>query len=342
MNATNASNAVKAPNATNTASAGFSISRFLRSILREYLVVVAIVWLVLITVVVEPNFMTPANLLNIMRQFGPLVMVSLGMTFVIIGGFIDLSVAGTISLVAVVTITLIEPLGQVPAVLVGLAIGAFCGYLNAVLVLTSGAVTQAEALFITFGMSTVYSAVALMYSGGATEHMRYLTGDTSLIEALGQGSVGIFSVSFLVFLACLAVLWVFQTQTRMGRAICLTGGNKTAAHLCGVPVSRSIIVIYTISGLMAAVGAIVLFSRITTASPVIGAGYETNAILAVVVGGTTLKGGKGSVLRTVMGVLLVILMSNCLNLLGVTPYMQVVLKGAILVLAIWLDNRTQM
>ena len=322
-------------------STQLSIRKLGHSVLRNY-VLIAIALLVAVTIVIEPKFMTQANLINIMRQFGPLVMVSLGMTFVIIGGFIDLSVAGTISLVAVVTITLIEPLGQVPAVLVGLAIGAFCGYLNAVLVLTSGAVTQAEALFITFGMSTVYSAVALMYSGGATEHMRYLTGDTSLIEALGQGSVGIFSVSFLVFLACLAVLWVFQTQTRMGRAICLTGGNKTAAHLCGVPVSRSIIVIYTISGLMAAVGAIVLFSRITTASPVIGAGYETNAILAVVVGGTTLKGGKGSVLRTVMGVLLVILMSNCLNLLGVTPYMQVVLKGAILVLAIWLDNRTQM
>jgi len=312
-----------------------------RSILNNY-VLIAILALVAVTIVIEPNFMTAANLINIMRQFGPLVMVSLGMTFVIIGGFIDLSVAGTISLVAVVTITLIEPLGQVPAVFIGLGIGALCGYLNAVLVLSSGAVTQAEALFITFGMSTVYSAVALMYSGGSTEHMRYLTGDTSIIEALGQGSIGVFSVSFLVFLVCLAVLWVFQTQTRMGRAICLTGGNKTAAHLCGVPVNRSIMVIYTISGLMAAVGAIILFSRITTASPVIGAGYETNAILAVVVGGTTLKGGKGSVLRTVMGVLLVILMSNCLNLLGVTPYMQVVLKGAILVLAIWLDNRTQL
>ena len=310
------------------------------ALFRNY-VLIAILLLVLVTLVVEPNFMTQANLINIMRQFGPLVMVSLGMTFVIIGGFIDLSVAGTISLVAVVTITLIEPLGQVPAVLIGLAIGALCGFINSALVLSSGAVTQAEALFITFGMSTVYSAIALLYSGGSTEHMRYLTGNTSLIEALGQGSVGMFSVSFLLFLVCLAILWVFQTQTRMGRAICLTGGNKTAARLCGIPVGRSIMVIYTISGLMAAVGAIVLFSRITTASPVIGTGYETNAILAVVVGGTTLKGGKGSVLRTVMGVLLVILMSNCLNLLGVTPYMQVVLKGAILVLAIWLDNRTQ-
>lgn len=311
-----------------------------QALFRNY-VLIAILALVVVTMLVEPNFMTTANLINIMRQFGPLVMVSLGMTFVIIGGFIDLSVAGTISLVAVVTVTLIDPIGQVPAILVGLAVGAFCGFLNSVLVLSSGALTQAEALFITFGMSTVYSAIALMYSGGSTKHMRFLKGDTSVIEALGQGSVGIFSISFLLFLVCLAVLWVFQTQTRMGRAICLTGGNKTAAHLCGVPVSRSIIAIYTISGFMAAIGAIILFSRITTASPVIGAGYETNAILAVVVGGTTLKGGKGSVLRTVMGVLLVILMSNCLNLLGVTPYMQVVTKGAILVLAIWLDNRTQ-
>ena len=311
-----------------------------QALFRNY-VLIAILALVVVTMLVEPNFMTTANLINIMRQFGPLVMVSLGMTFVIIGGFIDLSVAGTISLVAVVTVTLIDPLGQVPAILVGLAVGAFCGYLNSVLVLSSGALTQAEALFITFGMSTVYSAIALMYSGGSTKHMRFLKGDTSVIEALGQGSVGIFSISFLLFLACLAVLWVFQTQTRMGRAICLTGGNKTAAHLCGVPVSRSIIAIYTISGFMSAIGAIILFSRITTASPVIGAGYETNAILAVVVGGTTLKGGTGSVLRTVLGVLLVILMSNCLNLLGVTPYMQVVLKGTILVLAIWLDNRKQ-
>lgn len=318
------------------------VLRAVYSLFREYLVLVAILLLVAVTAFVEPNFMTLGNMVNIMRQFGPLVMVALGMTFVITCGFIDLSVAGTISLVAVVTITLIQPLGEVPALLIGLAIGALCGWLNSVLVLSSGATTQAEALFITFGMSTVYSAIALLYSGGSTKHMRYLTANTSVIDALGQGSVGVFSVSFIVFLVCLGILWVLQSKTRMGRAIYLTGGNKVAANLCGVPVGRAIAAVYTISGFMAAMGAIVLFSRITTASPVIGVGYETNAILAVVVGGTTLKGGNGGVLRTVLGVLLVILMSNCLNLLGVTPYMQVVLKGFILVVAIWLDNRKQL
>jgi len=291
--------------------------------------------------VVEPKFLYPANLVNIMRQFGPLIMVSLGMTFVIIGGFIDLSVAGTINLVAVVTISLIQPIGQVPALLVGLAIGTICGALNAILILSSGALTQAEALFLTFGMSTVYSAIALLYSHGSTLHFWDIAGSKSLFEAIGGGNVGPLSVSFVLFLACLAVLWVFQEKTVEGRFIRLTGGNKTAARLAGVNVSRAIVLIYTLCGFMTGVGAIVLFSRITTAAPVIGAGYETNAILAVVVGGTTLLGGKGSVLRTVMGVGLVTLMSNCLDLLNVSTYLQVAVKGAILVLAIWLDNRKQ-
>ena len=311
------------------------------ALLRDYLVLVMIVALVAITAIVQPKFMSGANLVNIMRQFGPLIMVSLGMTFVIIGGFIDLSVAGTINLVAVVTISLIQPLGQVPALLIGLALGAVCGALNSALILTSGALTQAEALFITFGMSTVYSAIALLYSHGSTMHFWDISRSKSLFEAIGGGSLGPLSISFVIFLVCLGLLWAFHGKTSEGRAIGLTGGNKTAARLAGIRVSRAIVVIYTICGFMAGVGAIVLFSRITTAAPVIGAGYETNAILSVVVGGTTLKGGKGSVLRTVMGVFLVILLSNCLDLLGVSSYMQYAVKGAILVFAIWLDNRKQ-
>lgn len=314
------------------------LSKSLLSWSREYLVLIAIVVLVIITIVIEPKFLSGANLTNIMRQFGPLSLVSLGMTFVIIGGFIDLSVAGIISLVAVCTVVLIDPLGQWGALLAGLMMGAAMGYLNSLLILGCGAMTSAEALFITYGMSTVYSALALIAVGGATQRLSRVSGSISVFEAIGQGGVGFLSVSFLIFLGCLAALYVFQSRTYLGRAICLTGGNKTAARLAGVPVGRSIRLIYTISGAMAALGAIVLLSRVTTAGPGVGRNYETNAILAVVVGGTTLKGGKGSVLRTVLGVLLVTLLSNCMNLLGVSTYMQSVLKGAILIVAIWLDN----
>lgn len=319
----------------------FSVKNIMNALFRDYLVLVAIMALVLITAIVEPKFLTAGNMTNVMRQFGPLIMVALGMTFVIIGGFIDLSVAGILSLVAVVTVSMIEPFGQVAALMIGLGLGALCGYLNSKLILWSGAMTQAEALFITFGMSTVYGALALIYSGGSTKHMSYIERDTSIFHTIGTGIVGAFSVSFIIFLLCLLLLYIFQTKTYMGRTIYLTGGNKTAAELAGINIKRSITTIYTISGFMTALGAIMLFSRVTTASPVIGSGYETNAILAVVVGGTTLTGGNGSVLRTVLGTMLVILLSNCMNLLGVSVYMQYILKGAILVLAIWLDNRKQ-
>jgi len=323
-----------------TIKAQYNLKKF-TDFVKEYMILVAIIILALITAIVEPRFLSIANLTNIMRQFGPLIMVSLGMTFVIIGGFIDLSVPGIISLVAVVTLSLIEPLGQVPALLIGLALGVICGLLTSSIIISCGALTQAEALFITFGMSTVYGAIALIYTSGETNHLSWVTRDTSLFKAIGQGSIGFISVSFLIFLIALLILWIFQNKTYMGRAISLTGGNKTAAWLTGININKCVRTIYIISGFMAAMGAIVLFSRITTASPVLGKGYETNAILSVVVGGTSLAGGKGSVLRTVLGVLLVTLMSNCLNLLEVSAYMQVVLKGAILILAIWLDSTRQ-
>lgn len=321
-----------------TMKAQSSLKKKFLGFIKEYMILVAIVILALVTAIAEPRFLSLENMTNIMRQFGPLIMVSLGMTFVIIGGFIDLSVTGIVSLVAVVTLSLIEPLGQIPALLIGLALGAICGLLTSTIIISCGALTQAEALFITFGMSTVYGAIALIYTGGETNHLSWVTRDTSLFKAIGQGNVGFISVSFLIFLVVLAILWVFQNKTYMGRAISLTGGNKTAAWLTGININRCIRTIYVVCGFMTALGAIVLFSRVTTASPVLGKGYETNAILSVVVGGTSLAGGKGSVLRTVLGVLLVTLLSNCLNMLEVSAYMQVVLRGAILIAAIWLDS----
>jgi len=309
-----------------------------RKFVMDYLVLMAIMVLVIITIIVEPKFLTSANLTNIMRQFGPLSLVSLGMTFVILGGFIDLSVAGIISLVAVVTVSLVDPIGQVNALIVGLILGAALGFLNSVLLISGGATTQAKALFITFGMSSVYSAIALIYTEGVTLHMSWLQTPQTMFKAIGSGTVGIFSISFIIFLCILTILYIFQAKTYPGRSISYTGGNMKASELCGIPVKSSIMIIYTISGLMAAIGSVVLFSRVTNAAPIMGKGYETNAILSVVVGGTSLKGGRGSVLRTVFGVMLITLMSNCMNLLSVPPYMQVVLRGSILIIAIWLDN----
>lgn len=304
-------------------------------------IVVAIALLVIVTSFVEPKFLTGENFDNIVRQFGTLIFAALGMTFVIMAGFIDLSIGGIISLVAVVTVTLIDPIGQGPAILVGVAVGLGCGLLNSALILTSGALTQAEALFITYGMSLVYGAVALMYVQGVTQFLTYSKTDTSLFDAINSGGVGILSVSAIMFLVSLAILYVIQRRTYIGRAVVLTGGNKVAARLAGIPISRSIVLIYAISGTLSAIGAVVLVSRVTLADPTMGTPYMTQAILAVVVGGTALIGGRGSVIWTVVGTLLLILLNNSLNLLGVSSYVQFMLRGVILILAIWLDTAKQ-
>ena len=307
------------------------------NVLKDNPIYLAIALLVIATSIVEPKFLTAGNFDNVIRQFGTLIFAALGMTFVIMAGFIDLSIGGIISLVAVVTVTLVDQVGQGPAILIGISVGLGCGLLNAALILTSGALTQAESLFITYGMSLVYGALALMYVQGVTQFLTYSTTDISLFDAINSGQIGFLSVSAVMFLICLAVLYVIQRRTYMGRAVVLTGGNKVAARLAGIPINRAILMIYAISGVMSAIGAVVLVSRVTLADPTMGTPYMTQAILAVVVGGTALIGGRGSVLWTVLGTFLLILLNNCLNLLGVSSYVQFMLWGVILIAVIWLD-----
>jgi ribose transport system permease protein len=314
--------------------------------IKNNLIVVGILALVIVTSIIEPGFLSINNLQNVIRQFGTLIFVALGMTFIIIGGFIDLSVSGIISLVVIVTVKLVDPIGQVNAILVGLLVGMICGLINSFFILTSGALSLAESLFLTYGLGLVYAALALMISKGVTDYLSYAKTPFTLFTLIGRGSIGPISASFFLFLVCLLILYIIQRRTLLGRSIYLMGENKIAARLAGIQISRTVVFIYAISGLMAAIGAIVLISRVYLASPVIGGnvggGYETQAILAVVVGGTALLGGRGSVLWTVIGTLVIVLMNNALNLIGVSTYVQYLLRGAILILAIWLDKKKQL
>jgi len=312
----------------------------------EYLVLFAILALIIITAIVEPRFLSAQNLTNLMRQFGPLSFVALGMTFVILGGFIDLSIPGMISLIAMVTLGLVDgvgilpAVGEVPALILGLMFGTLLGVINGTILVVMGANTQAKALFITFGMSQIYRSIALQYTGGFPMNWGQLFDNPMIVtRQLASGTVGPISYSFIMFLFFLIVLFIFQTKTVQGRSITYTGGNIVAANLGGIPVKRTMIFIYGLCGFMVAIGSIVLFSRVAVTVPGIGDFFERDAILSVVVGGTSLVGGRGSVLRTFMGVTLVILLSNCLNLLDVQSHAQEVVRGAVLVVAIWLDHR---
>ena len=306
--------------------------------LQENLVSIGIILLMVVTAVINPTFISASNLTNVLRQLGALPFVALGMTFVIIGGFIDLSVPGILSLTAVVAVTLVDPLGQVGAIVVALLLGAALGYLNGVVLTGSGAMTQAEVLFITYGMSSVFMAIGLLFTNAETLRLMRSTKPITIFETLSS-TVGIVPVIVIVFVVLLVVMHIFLNKTLAGRSVTLLGGNKDAAYLCGFNTKRAMRMIYSINGLFAAMGAIALVSRVTATC---GTGYETNAILCVVVGGTSLKGGKGSVLRTMLGVILITLLGNCMNLLGLSTYMQSIMRGAVLVIAIWLDNRREL
>jgi ribose transport system permease protein len=314
-------------------------------LIRNNLIIVGILALTIATSIIEPRFLSSGNFQNVVRQFGTLIFVALGMTFVIMGGFIDLSVSGIISLVVIVTVTLIDPIGQVNAIIVGVLVGLACGLINSFFIITGGALTLAESLFLTYGLGLVYAALALMISKGVTSYLNYSNTPFTLFTLIGRGSIGPISAAFFLFLVCLLILYIIQRRTHIGRSVVLIGENKVASRLAGIPISRTVVFIYAVSGVMAAIGAIVLVSRVYLASPVIGGavggGYETQAIIAVVVGGSALKGGRGSVLWTVIGTLVLILMNNALDLIGVSTYVQYVLRGAILILAIWLDNKKQ-
>ena len=316
----------------------------------EYLVLMAIVALVIVTAIVEPRFLTANNFRNIMGQFGPLSFTALGMTFIILGGFIDLSLPGMISLIAMITLSLFDVIGEVPAMIFGMALGVFLGAFNGTLLVRVGATTQAKALFITFGMSQIYGAISQLITGGHPISRLFIEHPAPITQNLSSGTIGdIFGfssfldsipITFIVFLFFLAILFIFQKKTVLGRSINYTGGNFLAAELGGIPTKRIMVMIYSICGFMVAIGAIAAFSRTPVAAPeIIGANYERDSIMAVVVGGTSLTGGRGNVLRTVLGVSLIILLSNCMNLMQINSHLQEVFRGAVLVTAIWLDHR---
>jgi len=304
--------------------------------INPYVIIIMLVGLAIYAAIVEPAFLTGRNMQNIMRQFGSLSLTAIGMTFVIIAGYVDLSIVGMFSFVSVFTISLIPVVGEIPAMLLGIVMAMVCGMLDGAILSFVGARSYGDAVFVTFGVSTFLYAMALVWSGGNTIR---LPEHSDIIAYLGKGEILFLPVSFFIFLVVMAAGQLFLTRTRTGREILLVGGNRDAARLCGVSSNKITILVYTILGFTVAIGSVIAFSRTTTAAPVVGKNYDLNSILSVVIGGTRIGGGRGSVVRTLIGVLLITVMANALNLIGVSVNWQVAVKGAILFIAIWLDYR---
>ena len=280
----------------------------------------------------SPNFLTVSNAFDVMRQVSINAVIAFGMTLSILLGGIDLSV-GSILAVSSVLAAMSMKSGEGAAVAVGVAViaGAVMGSLNGV-VIAKGKVAP---FIATLGTMTLLRGVALVLSNGSP----ISDFSSNLFAMLGGGYVArLIPVPVVAMLVMFAVFWFVLTRTVFGRHVYATGGNAEAAKLSGVDTDRVQILVYTVSGAMAAIAGVILTSRLDSAQPTAGAGYELDAITAVVLGGTSLAGGRGWIFGTLVGALLIGVLNNGLNLMGVSAFYQLVVNGAVILLAVLLDR----
>jgi ribose/xylose/arabinose/galactoside ABC-type transport system permease subunit len=284
--------------------------------------------------ITSPPFRTLSNVENILQQISVNGIIAIGMTLVIITAGIDLSVGSVLALSAVVGASFAHPDEHwliVPIVL-GVLTGFACGTVNGFLI----AKKRLAPFIVTLGMMTVARGLALVYTSG-----RPVINLNDSYDSIGGGSLGPIPFPAMIFFLVL-LLGVFVLHyTRFGRYVYAVGGNELAAKVSGVNTDRVLIGVYALAGALAGLAGIVLSSRVMSGSPATGTGYELDAIAAVVIGGTSLSGGVGSIAGTLVGVLIIGVMNNGLDLLNVSSYWQEIVKGLIIVLAVLLDKKSK-
>lgn len=301
--------------------------------LRQLGPVLALIILMIIVTVMNPNFIRPANLLNLLRQVSVNALIAFGMTFVIITGGIDLSVGSVLALSSALTAQMmILGLHPLLATLAGILIGALLGSVNGIII-----TKRNVAPFIaTLSTMTVYRGTTLVLTNGNP-----ITGfgGGELFEFIGRGHVANIPFPVILMAVIFIVLYLVLHKTTFGRKTFAVGGNENAAYIAGVNSDRVKIIIYSISGALSAVAGIILTSRLNSAQPTAGVAYEMDAIAAVVIGGTSMAGGYGRIFGTVIGALIIGTLNNGLNLLGVSSFYQQIVQGFVILIAVLLDRK---
>lgn len=276
-----------------------------------------------------PYFLTVSNLLNVAQQTVINAIIAAGMTFVIISAGIDLSVGSILAFSGVVLAQALHAGCPLPlAILAGIGVGAACGLVNGVLI-TLG---RLPPFIATLGMMSVARGAALLVTGG-----RPVSGFAESLRWIANGRLAAVPASVILMVLVFAAAQFVLRRTKFGRYVYAVGGNEEAALLSGVPVSFCKIAIYGSCGALAGLAAVILTSRLNSAQPIAGLSYELDAIAATVIGGASLMGGEGSVLGTLVGALIMGVLRNGLNLLGVSSFVQQVFIGTVIISAVLLD-----
>ncbi|MDR0362101.1 MAG: ABC transporter permease [Planctomycetota bacterium] len=296
---------------------------------RRYAILIIFCALAVVISLVTPKFLSAQNVMNILRQSSIIGLMAIGTTFVIIGGGFDISVGSTLALTAAAVIGMQAHMPWPWAVLAALAVGLLIGLVNGVLAAIVGIVP----IIATLGTMTIVRGLTYIYTGGYP-----IVGESEPFREIGSGRAWIIPYP-VIFLVVMVLFWQFVlSRTRTGRYVCSVGGNKEATRLSGVPVDFYHILTFVIGGLTAAMAGVVYASRLNSATPLAGNGYEMDAIASTVIGGTSVSGGEGSIFGTLVGVLMLNIVSNMFNLWGVPVHVQHLVKGVIILLAVGIDS----
>jgi len=296
---------------------------------RQFGTLLGLIGLCVVLWILTPHFLTVSNLLNVAQQTSINAIIAVGLTFVIITAGIDLSVGSILAFSGVVLASALQAGCPIPlALLVGLAVGMACGLVNGVLI----SFGRIPPFISTLGMMSVARGSALLYTGG-----RPVSGFSESFRFLATGKIFFIPAPVVIMLIVYLIAYFVLNRTKFGRYTYAIGGNEEAAILSGINVKLYKTMVYGICGMLSALGAIILTARLNSAQPIAGMMYELDAIAATVIGGTSLMGGQGSVIGTLIGAFIMGVLRNGLNLLGVSSFIQQVVIGSVIIIAVLMD-----
>lgn len=307
------------------------------SILKDqrFLLIIVIAIIVVIATIINPKFLTGNNIMAILQQISIKGVMTMAMAILMISGGIDLSIGNMMALSAVVMAVMIkseQPLWL--AILLSMSVSVFCGLLNGVIIAFSHCVP----LIVTLGTSQIFYGIALLVTGGSFMQFNGLFDWMRKVTILSTENWQGIPMMVIIMLAIVILTNLMITRTQFGRRLVAMGGNETAAYLSGIKVTKYKTLTYVISGFLVSISGMIFAARMNAIAPANGSGYELDALVACVVGGITFEGGRGTISGALLGCLLVGVISNALDILGVDAYVKITVTGVIIVLAVVLSN----
>lgn len=298
----------------------------------EYSVIIAFLIIFIAASIMSPRFLDINNQLNILMHVSIIGIIALGMTVVMLSGGIDLSVGSVLALVGVTTVIALNASGSIfVAVLTAFIVGSFAGLLNGLMV----AKGKIASFIATLGMMAAARSIALYIADGGS-----MSGEVSGFTAIANSDLWMIDYPIIIFLIMTALIYILMHKTRFGRYVYAIGSNEKAAVLSAIRVDRVKLGVYSLAGLLVSVAAIIETSRLNSiSSSSSGMLYELDAIAAVIIGGTRMTGGKGKIIGTFFGVLILGILNNTMNLMNVSPHLQGLVKGLIIIIAVVFQKR---